>query len=58
MNARNKVFILLGILFLIALVFYLTTTPRGSDLDAQLATTGDLRLARFELAFELFDLIE
>src|SRR5207248_11460100 len=33
MNARNKVFILLGILFLIALVFYLTTTPRGSDLD-------------------------
>jgi len=33
MNARNKVFILLGVLFLIALVFYLTTTPRGSDLD-------------------------
>src|SRR5260221_4208698 len=33
MNARNKVFILLGVLFLIALVFYLATTPRGSDLD-------------------------
>ena len=33
MNARNKVFILLGILFLGSLVFYLTTTPRGSDLD-------------------------
>ena len=33
MNARNKVFILLGVLFVIALVFYLATTPRGSDLD-------------------------
>jgi HlyD family secretion protein len=32
-KARNKVFILLGILFLGALVFYLATTPRGSDLD-------------------------
>src|SRR5262245_5026930 len=33
MNARNKVFILLGVLFLGSLVFYLMTTPRGSDLD-------------------------
>lgn len=33
MNARNKVFILLGILFIGSLVFYLLTTPRGSDLD-------------------------
>jgi multidrug resistance efflux pump len=33
MNARNKVLILLGVLFLIAMVFYLATTPRGSDLD-------------------------
>lgn len=33
MNARNKVFILLGILFVVALLFYLFTTPRGSDLD-------------------------
>ncbi len=33
MNARNKVFILLGILFLGSLVFYLASTPRGSDLD-------------------------
>jgi len=32
-NARNKVFILLGILFLGSLVFYLASTPRGSDLD-------------------------
>jgi multidrug resistance efflux pump len=32
-NPRNKVFILLGILFLASLVFYLFTTPRGSDLD-------------------------
>ena len=33
MNARNKVFILLGILFIGSFVFYLATTPRGSDLD-------------------------
>jgi HlyD family secretion protein len=32
-NARNKVFVLLGILFVGSLVFYLATTPRGSDLD-------------------------
>ena len=33
MNARNKVFILIGVLFVISLVIYLFTTPRGSDLD-------------------------
>jgi multidrug resistance efflux pump len=32
-NARNKVFILIGVLFVISLVIYLLTTPRGSDLD-------------------------
>jgi HlyD family secretion protein len=32
-NARNKVFILIGVLFVISLVIYLFTTPRGSDLD-------------------------
>jgi HlyD family secretion protein len=32
-NARNKVFILIGVLFVISLFIYLFTTPRGSDLD-------------------------
>jgi HlyD family secretion protein len=32
-NARNKVFILIGVLFVISLVIYLFTTPRSSDLD-------------------------
>jgi len=32
-NARNKVFILIGVLFVISLVIYLLTTPRSSDLD-------------------------
>lgn len=33
MNARNKFFIILGIIFAGALAFYLWTTPRGSALD-------------------------
>jgi multidrug resistance efflux pump len=33
MNARNKVFILLGVIFAIALAFYYFSTPHGSDLD-------------------------
>lgn len=33
MNARNKFFIILGIIFLASLAFYLFSTPRGSDLD-------------------------
>src|SRR3954469_1341848 len=33
MNARNKVIILLSIIFAIALGYYLLSTPRGSDLD-------------------------
>ena len=33
MNARNKVLILLSIIFAIALGYYLLSTPRGSDLD-------------------------
>ena len=33
MNARNKFFIILGIIFAIALGYYLFSTPRGSDLD-------------------------
>ena len=33
MSARNKFFIILGIIFLIALGYYLFSTPRGSDLD-------------------------
>ena len=33
MNARNKFFIILGIIFVIALGYYLFSTPRGSDLD-------------------------
>src|SRR5438874_12787086 len=33
MNPRNKVFVLLGVLFVIALAYYLVSTPRGSDLD-------------------------
>jgi multidrug resistance efflux pump len=33
MNARNKVFILLGLIFAIALAFYYFSTPHGSDLD-------------------------
>jgi HlyD family secretion protein len=33
MNARNKVFILLGIVFAVSLGYYLLSTPRGSDLD-------------------------
>jgi len=32
-NARNKFFIILGIIFAIALGYYLFSTPRGSDLD-------------------------
>jgi len=32
-NARNKFFIILGIIFTIALGYYLFSTPRGSDLD-------------------------
>ena len=33
MNARNKFFIILGIIFAISLGYYLFSTPRGSDLD-------------------------
>ena len=33
MNARNKFFIILGVIFAIALGYYLFSTPRGSDLD-------------------------
>lgn len=33
MNARNKFFIIIGIIFAIALGYYLFSTPRGSDLD-------------------------
>ena len=33
MNARNRFFIILGIIFAIALGYYLFSTPRGSDLD-------------------------
>ena len=33
MSARNKFFIVLGVLFAIALGYYLVSTPRGSDLD-------------------------
>ena len=33
MNARNKFFIILGIIFAISLAYYLLSTPRGSDLD-------------------------
>ena len=33
MNARNKFFIILGVIFAIALTYYLFSTPRGSDLD-------------------------
>jgi multidrug resistance efflux pump len=33
MNARNKVFILLGLIFAVALGFYYFSTPHGSDLD-------------------------
>jgi HlyD family secretion protein len=32
-NARNKFFIILGVIFTGALLFYLFSTPRGSDLD-------------------------
>ncbi len=32
MNARNRIFILLGVIGLIALVYYLVSTPRTSDL--------------------------
>ena len=32
MNARNKVFVLLAIIFAASLVFYLWSTPRGGDL--------------------------
>jgi HlyD family secretion protein len=32
-NARNKFFIILGIIFVVALGYYLFSTPRGSDLD-------------------------
>jgi HlyD family secretion protein len=33
MNARNKVLILLSVIFAISLAYYLLSTPRGSDLD-------------------------
>jgi multidrug resistance efflux pump len=33
LNARNKFFIILGVIFAIALGYYLFSTPRGSDLD-------------------------
>src|SRR5258707_4057970 len=33
MNARNKFFIILGVVLAVALGFYLFSTPRGSDLD-------------------------
>jgi HlyD family secretion protein len=33
MNARNKVLILLAVVFAISLGYYLLSTPRGSDLD-------------------------
>lgn len=33
MSARNKFFIVLGIIFAISLGYYLFSTPRGSDLD-------------------------
>lgn len=33
MNARNKFFIILSVIFAIALGYYLISTPRGSDLD-------------------------
>ena len=33
MNARNKFFIILAVIFAIALGYYLFSTPRGSDLD-------------------------
>ncbi len=33
MNARNKFFIILGVIFAISLGYYLFSTPRGSDLD-------------------------
>jgi len=33
MNARNKFFIILGVILAIALGYYLISTPRGSDLD-------------------------
>ena len=33
MSARNKFFIVLGIIFVGALAFYYVSTPRGSDLD-------------------------
>jgi HlyD family secretion protein len=32
-SARNKFFIILGVIFAIALGYYLISTPRGSDLD-------------------------
>jgi HlyD family secretion protein len=32
-NARNKFFIILGVIFAISLGYYLFSTPRGSDLD-------------------------
>ena len=33
MNARDKFFIILGVILAIALGYYLISTPRGSDLD-------------------------
>jgi multidrug resistance efflux pump len=33
MNARNKFFIILGVILAVALGYYLFSTPRGSDLD-------------------------
>ena len=33
MSARNKFFIILGVMLAIALGYYLISTPHGSDLD-------------------------
>ena len=33
MSARNKFIVILGVIFLIALGYYLFSTPRGSDID-------------------------
>jgi len=33
MNARNRIFILIGILFVVSLVWYLLSTPRSGDLQ-------------------------
>ena len=33
MNARNKIFILIGVLLVVALCWYFFTTPRSDDLQ-------------------------